>query len=195
MNNLFGNTDPKQRLLEYNRWNSGDKLLEDGLKTSSDILSSWHDIFPKEETKSTKIPESINTLKVGENDKKYLYVLAKRESGFNPKSVGATGTYKGLYQFGPSALKEVGLTEDEYMGDINNQHYAALKLKEINLNRLNPYKKYINKIVNGVKITENGLAAAAHLLGVGGVKAFFNEGIINKDGLGTPITEYFNLFT
>jgi len=206
------NTDSKQKIQEYNKWNSGEKkfsstdsvseppqYLTDFMKFLEDLPNkanrddSEESMSPKT-TDSSKIKETIDNLDVSDDQKDYLFTLGKRESGLNPTISGKTGTYKGLYQFGPSALKEVGITEDQYMGNVYAQHEAALRLRDRNLQQLTKYKDYIGSSFRGVPITKNGMAAAAHLLGVGGVRDFFEHGEVGRDGNGTPITEYFKLF-
>ena len=57
--------------------------------------------------------------------------------------------------------------------------------------------KYVGKTIKGIYITESGLIAGAHLLGVGNVKKFLksNGRKIPRDGYGTPITEYLSRFS
>jgi len=146
-----------------------------------------------------KIVESINTLDVKEDDKDYLITLGNRESSLNPSA--RQGSYTGLYQFNKNSLDTVRVSPKDYKDNIFKQHEAALRYKAHNLSVLKNYLKYVGKKADGVKITENGLAAAAHLLGAGTVKDFFDgtthssrakEGF--TDALGTNILEYFQLF-
>jgi hypothetical protein len=146
-----------------------------------------------------KIVESINTLNVKEEDKDYLITLGNRESSLNPTA--HQGSYTGLYQFNKNSLDTVRVSQREYKENILKQHEAALRYKQHNLSLLRDYLKYVGKTADGVKITENGLAAAAHLLGAGTVKDFFDGTTHSarakagfKDGLGTNILEYFKLF-
>jgi hypothetical protein len=146
-----------------------------------------------------QVVASIDSLGLDPISKDYLLTLGNRESGLNP---GATqGSFKGLYQFNRDSLKSVGISENDYKTDLNKQHAAALKYKEINLKILRNYKKYIGTTFKGTPITENGMAAAAHLLGAGTVMDWFDgtshserarKGF--KDGLGTSIMDYFELF-
>lgn len=138
--------------------------------------------------------KSILNLDIPKNDKAYLIQMAYLESRFDPTKKNQFG-YQGAYQFGKTALKEVGMSKKAYMSDMNNQHAAALKLKQSNLNTLRKYKDYIGRVVNGIRITASGLAAGAHLVGPSAVKAFLEKGVIQKDGNGTPITKYLNDFS
>jgi len=146
-----------------------------------------------------KVVSSINALNLPEHNKDYLLTLGNRESSLNP--LAKQGSFGGLYQFNLDSLKTVGITDEEYKTDLNKQHLAALKYKEINLKILRNYQKFIGTTFKGTTITENGMAAAAHLLGAGTVMDWFDETKHSerarkgfKDGLGTSITEYFELF-
>ena len=55
-------------------------------------------------------------------------------------------------------------------------------------------KKYDGKVVHGVLITESGILAAAHLAGQGNVRKFFRNGYEFKDGFGTKMTSYMEMF-
>lgn len=56
--------------------------------------------------------------------------------------------------------------------------------------------KYVGKKINGVKITESGLLAGAHLVGVGGVRKYLKSNGKNdvKDRNGTPVSTYIKKF-
>ena len=133
--------------------------------------------------------------------KDYLVKLANMESSFNPIIKNKYG-YEGLYQFGDSALRAVGMTRQDLRSGTLNQHIAALRLAEENEKALgNLASQYIGKEYRGVKVTKNGIRAAAHLLGAGSVQDWFRgttrtdiarNGFV--DGNGTHITEYFKLF-
>lgn len=57
-------------------------------------------------------------------------------------------------------------------------------------------KKYNGKVINGVKITESGLIAAAHLGGAGSVKRYLRSNGQRgfKDGFGTSLRSYIKKF-
>lgn len=144
--------------------------------------------------------KSINNLKVSNEDKNYLITLGARESSLNPGA--RQGSYSGLYQFNVNSLKTVGIPMSRYRRDINAQNQAALKYKEHNLSVLKNYQKFIGVRKDGVLITRNGLAAAAHLLGASTVMDYLDNTRKTKlaksgfkDGLGTHISEYFGLFS
>ena len=57
-------------------------------------------------------------------------------------------------------------------------------------------EKYSGRVINGVKITESGIIAAAHLGGAGSVKKFLKSNGRNgfKDGFGTSLRSYMKKF-
>ena len=146
------------------------------------------------------IVDEISNLDINESDKVYLKKLAKKESDFNPNIINKFG-YKGLYQFGKLALKDIGFTSED-LDNTLNQHKAALSLARKNEERLKDIlNKYEGKEFKGIKITKNGIRAAAHLLGASTVKDWFNnttntpfakKGFV--DGNGTHITQYLKMF-
>jgi hypothetical protein len=56
--------------------------------------------------------------------------------------------------------------------------------------------KYDGRVLNGIKITESGILAAAHLGGVGSVKRYFrsNGKRYMRDAFGTSVKIYFKDF-
>ena len=54
--------------------------------------------------------------------------------------------------------------------------------------------KHNGKILHGIRVTESGILAAAHLGGAGNVKKWFRKGIQFKDAKGTSITSYMKKF-
>ena len=127
----------------------------------------------------------------------FLDAIGQKESNNNYLIVNTYG-YMGKYQFGKSTLKGLGykITRDEFLNNPQIQEEAMLKLLQHNKKKLKKYiEKYDNKVVHGVYITESGILAAAHLAGQGNVKKFFRKGYEFKDGFGTKMTTYMNLFS
>lgn len=161
------------------------KLMNVGMKIPSNNLLKN---VPK-----NKITDEIINSDYSDEDKEYLIKLAKRESSYNPYITNQLGYY-GLYQFGKSALKDTGFTKSDF-NNTKNQHVAALKLAKLNEKRLsNIIDKHANTWYNGIRVTKNGIRAAAHLLGSDSVKAYFNGQRGKTDGNGTTIPEYLKLF-
>lgn len=129
--------------------------------------------------------------------------LARRESGGNAAVVNKYG-YSGLYQFGASALEDVGFLKpgasragnsalndpnawnlvggkEKFLSDPRIQKHAMSRLMDLNYERLRQSGK-----LNGTESADivAGKLAQAHLLGVGGVDT-------NRvDGFGTSGAEY-----
>ena len=118
------------------------------------------------------------------------------ESGNNYKAKNKFG-YIGKYQFHPSLIKKLGYKETR-SGFLNNplvQEEAMLTLLIYNKKLMkNHIKKYDNKVVNGVLVTESGILASTHLAGPYNVRRWLDSGIRFKDGLGTSINHYMKTF-
>lgn len=162
-------------------------------------VSNLVDMSTSNENKQNFMKE-LNTTDYSNEDKEYALKLAERESSFNPTVKNPYGYY-GLFQFGKSALDWIGLHKRD-LSTIPNQIHAVMKLTYMNDSILNNIKnQYEGKEFKGVKITKNGLRAAAHLLGASTVKDWFNGTRTTKiakkgfkDANGTHITDYLKLF-
>ncbi len=121
-----------------------------------------------------------------------------KESRGNYSTVNKFG-YLGKYQFGKSALKAIGIYDySDFVKDSYLQEKAFCTLASRNKGRLEYYiKNYSGKYVGGVKITESGILAAAHLGGVGNVKKYLRSGGANvfRDAFGTSIRYYLKKFS
>jgi len=127
----------------------------------------------------------------------FLDAIGQKESNNNYLIVNTYG-YMGKYQFGKSTLKGLGykLTREQFLNSPYIQEEAMQKLLAHNKKKLQKYiDKYDNKTIHGVYITESGILAAAHLAGQGNVKKFFRKGYEFKDGFGTKMTTYMELFS
>ena len=150
-------------------------------------------LFKKnQKLRETNITKEIDALNIDDQDKIFLKRLQQLESNGNWQIVNQYG-YKGLYQFGKTQLKGIGMSDEDYMQNTANQHLAALKLKQANLKSL---KKYVGQVIDGISLTENNLAAAAHLVGQGSVKQWIesNGTKVRVDGNNVPLTAYLLLF-
>jgi hypothetical protein len=107
--------------------------------------------------------------------------------------------YMGKYQFSKGTLKMIGVyNADRFIEDASLQERAFGANTSRNkwiLRR--DIKRFDGKYVGGVKITESGILAAAHLAGAGNVKKFLRsygaEGF--KDANGTSIRHYLKKFS
>lgn len=155
----------------------------------------------------------------------FLLALARRESGDranpsgNPFAVNPFG-YAGLYQMGEAALIDAGYYQPD--GTAAND-WAGTWTGNNGINSLadfldNPAKqtqaitayhqrltssirslgldKFIGRTLGGVLVTESGMIAGAHLVGIGGLQQFLSSGggTVPRDGNGTALTTYLSMF-
>ncbi|WP_317192211.1 peptidoglycan-binding protein LysM [Robertkochia sediminum] len=123
--------------------------------------------------------------------------LAHSESRGNYFVVNSYG-YMGKYQFGASAMKAVGVKNKEaFLHDPEMQERAFEAILQRNKWILREYiDRYAGQTIGGVKITESGILAAAHLGGALNVKRFLRsygeQGF--EDAFGTSIRYYMKKF-
>lgn len=131
------------------------------------------------------------------------YVGFKEAVGFKESrgdytSVNQYG-YMGKYQFGKETLRMIGVhNADTFMEDPELQEKAFKAYTSRNkwiLRR--DIKRFKGRFINGVKVTESGILAAAHLAGAGNVKKFLRSyGSYNfEDANGVSIRYYLKKFS
>ena len=104
----------------------------------------------------------------------------------------------GKYQFGKGTLKLIGIWNvQKFLNSPELQEaafYANASRNKWILRR--DIARSVGKVINGVKITESGILAAAHLAGPGNVKKYLRSGGVTSfnDGFGTSIKYYFRKF-
>ena len=126
----------------------------------------------------------------------FLDAIGFKESGNRYDIVNKFG-YMGRYQFGRRTLRGLGykVTQEEFLTSPEIQERAMMDLLRHNKKKLQKYiDQYEGEVVHGILITESGILAAAHLGGQGNVKKFFRRGKEFKDGFGTSITSYMEMF-
>ena len=123
--------------------------------------------------------------------------VAHKESQGKYRKINSLG-YMGKYQFGIETLKSIGIKDSiGFMNSPRLQEKAFVALLSKNKYELKDYINYYDgKIVDGVKITESGILAAAHLGGSGSVKRFLNSNGEKKckDDYGTSVKTYMKDF-
>jgi len=113
-------------------------------------------------------------------------------------SVVNTLGYMGKYQFGKGTLKLIGVYNTRtFMGNPSIQEKAF----EANLSRnkwvlRRDIKRFSGRMIGGVKVTESGILAAAHLGGPGSVKKFLRSyGATGfSDAYGSSVRYYMKKF-
>lgn len=124
--------------------------------------------------------------------------LGFKESRGNYQIVNDYG-YMGKYQFSRATLRMMGLKNtDNFLYDTRQQEAAFLAYTSLNkwvLRR--DIERYAGKTIGGVRITESGILAAAHLAGAGNVKKFLRSAGENRfeDANGTSIRYYLRKFS
>ena len=123
--------------------------------------------------------------------------LAFKESQGKYKKINSLG-YMGKYQFGAQTLKTIGIHDSsKFLNSPKMQEKAFVALLSKNKYELrDEIEKYSGTVVNGIKVTESGILAAAHLGGVGSVKKFFKSkgNRYFRDNYGTSIRSYMKNF-
>ena len=113
-------------------------------------------------------------------------------------SVVNTFGYMGKYQFGRGTLKLIGVYNTRaFIKDPNIQEKAF----EANLSRnkwvlRRDIKRFVGRTIGGVRVTESGILAAAHLGGPGNVKKFlrsYGENVFS-DAYGSTVRYYMKKF-
>jgi hypothetical protein len=107
--------------------------------------------------------------------------------------------YMGKYQFAKSTLNMLGVYDTSnflYDAKLQENAFTAYMSKNKWILR-REIKRYVGTYVNGVKVTESGILAAAHLAGAGNVKTFLRSGgkIVFSDAFGTSVKHYMKKFS
>lgn len=176
-------------------------LLSSGFKPSEIKRLTW---FESSEELNYDVPTqdeneyvSISVPQVGKSFVGFKQALAFKESQGKYHLINSFG-YMGKYQFGIAALRAIGVKDSaQFMNSPAMQEKAFHTLLAINKYELDrEIKKYEGKVIQGVRITESGLLAAAHLGGAGSVKKFlkYNGNKAIKDGYGTSLLSYIKKF-
>jgi len=141
--------------------------------------------------------ESIEFLETSMSFISFKEKLAQKESRGRYNIINRFG-YMGKYQFGKSTLRVLGIKDTEaYLHNPKLQEKSFEALLSINKFILrNEIKKYTNQTIDGVKITESGILAAAHLGGAGSIQKFLNSKGSHefRDGNGMSVKTYLKMF-
>ena len=107
--------------------------------------------------------------------------------------------YLGKYQFGRTTLQRFKIYDTKaFLKNPELQEKAFVALCSVNkwiLRR--DIERSVGKTINGIKITESGILAAAHLSGAGNVKKFLRSGGTQRfsDAYGASIQLYMKKFS
>jgi hypothetical protein len=152
----------------------------------------------------------------------FFRALGQNESGNNYGFVSSLG-YLGRFQFGEEALQAVGFYQGDQTSTIdfigswtqkaasygawdktsflnspdaqNAATTAWFEKIDADLNALG-LRSYEGQWIGGGQVTNSGLLAGAHLVGVWALKSFLESGGAHntRDGYGTPVSEYVHRF-
>ena len=144
---------------------------------------------------------AINTIQVPFTGKSFVGfrgALGFKESQNRYHIVNKHG-YLGKYQFGKSTLKRLKIyNTNNFLNDSEQQEKAFTALCSLNKYILRKdIKRSVGKRINGIRITESGILAAAHLGGAGSVKKYLrSQGNVNfSDAFGSSIQYYMKKFS
>jgi hypothetical protein len=131
--------------------------------------------------------------------KEFMKTMSRIESNNIHDVVNQFGMM-GKYQFSPKTIKGLGfdISNEEFLNSAQLQDEVMLAFMKNNKRALrNLIKNYHGQVVNDVLITEAGILAGAHLVGPGGVLAFFypeKYQFKTVDANGTSVVYYMNKF-
>ncbi|MDN3494032.1 peptidoglycan-binding protein LysM [Winogradskyella bathintestinalis] len=149
-------------------------------------------------TQDYTIEQSLFTPHLGKSFEGFKEALAFKESRGNYFTVNTLG-YLGKYQFGAETLKLIGIyTPNQFLYNPELQEKAFVANAERNKWVLRKdIKRFEGKKIAGVKITESGILAAAHLAGPGNVKKFLRSFGTNNlsDAYGSSVKYYMKKFS
>ncbi|OAD44588.1 peptidoglycan-binding protein LysM [Polaribacter atrinae] len=123
--------------------------------------------------------------------------LAFKESQGSYTVVNTLG-YLGKYQFGRTTLQRFKIYNTAaFLKDPELQEKAFIALCKVNKWILRKdIRRSVGKTINGIKITESGILAAAHLSGAGNVKKYLRSNGVQgfSDAYGSSIKSYLRKF-
>ena len=131
------------------------------------------------------------------------YVGCKEAIGFKESrgdySIINIYGYLGKYQFGKGTLKLIGIKDAKGFIDntyLQEQAFSANTSRNKWILRRD-IRRFQGTYIGGIKITESGMLAAAHLAGPGNVKKYLRSGgtILFNDAFGTSIKYYLKKFS
>ncbi|WP_026755857.1 hypothetical protein [Sediminibacter sp. Hel_I_10] len=135
---------------------------------------------------------------LGKSYNGFKEALAFKESRGDYFTVNTLG-YLGKYQFGAETLKLIGIyNPNQFLYNPQLQEKAFLANAARNKWILRKdIKRFVGKTVDGIKVTESGILAAAHLAGPGTVKKYLrSNGNYNfSDAYGSSVKHYMKKFS
>jgi hypothetical protein len=163
--------------------------LELNYHTSGDIAMTSQEVV---------IQYNMFTPHLGKSFEGFKEALAFKESRGDYFTVNTLG-YLGKYQFGAETLKLIGIYHpNKFLYNPELQEKAFVANAERNKWVLRKdIKRFEGKLIGGVKVSESGILAAAHLAGPGSVKKFLRSygGQNFSDAYGSSVKYYMKKFS
>ncbi len=135
---------------------------------------------------------------VGKMYNGFREAVAFKESQGQYDVVNSLG-YLGKYQFGRTTLERFNIYDTHrFLNTPKLQEQAFLALCSLNKWILRKdIERTVGKKIDGIKITESGILAAAHLSGAGNVKKFLRSGgnFAFSDAFGSSVRNYLKQFS
>ena len=172
-------------------------------------FSSWKKVTVVYNVPNENAITTVNPVVVIENDTDILkpfignsFLGFKEAVGFKESQgkynrINTLG-YLGKYQFGKSTLERFKIYDTtSFLQDAKLQEDAFAALCSVNKWILiRDIKRSVGKRINGIRITESGILAAAHLAGAGSVKKYLrsNGEFQFSDAYGTSLENYMKKF-
>lgn len=140
----------------------------------------------------------VFTPHLGKSFEGFKEALAFKESRGDYFTVNTLG-YLGKYQFGAETLKLIGIYNPNhflYNPELQEKAFMANASRNKWILRKD-IKRFEGKFIAGVKVTESGILAAAHLAGPGTVKKFLRSygGYNLSDAYGSTVKYYMKKFS
>ena len=170
---------------------------------SKEERTNYNSIFLNKEISSVPTEEEIfseifNIPFVGNSFNGFKEAVAFKESQGSYHVINTLG-YLGKYQFGKSTLKRFKIYNTRlFLNSPELQEEAFVALCSLNKWILRKdIRRSVGKNINGIKVTESGILAAAHLAGAGNVKKYLRSNGENrfKDAYGSSVQHYLNKFS
>lgn len=178
-------------------------FISSAFKPLESINHNWFYVSENEELlyqfPSEKPSDYIN-IKIPFTGKYFIgfkEAVAFKESQGRYNMINSLG-YLGKYQFGTSALRFIGINNNAaFLSNPALQEKAFVALLKINKSKLKDViEEYRGKTIDGVRITESGILAAAHLGGAGSVRKYLESNGEKKckDQYGASVRSYMKEF-
>ncbi len=186
-------------IIQFSMGFSADSSSIDLSKYRVDDMELFYTVPNEDEVlKIVKKPARPFELYLGNTYFGFKEALGFKESQGDYSVVNPFG-YMGKYQFSASTLEMIGIYDaSDFLTDTRLQEAAFDAYTARNkwiLRR--DIKRYVGKKINGVRVTESGILAAAHLAGAGNVKKYLRSGGAHafSDAFGTTIGYYLKKFS